>query len=197
MKPFSTFLDLLGKIEDPRRAEGKLYRLPHVILFAILASIAGANSYRSVHTFIRVHLPRLRKLFRLKWRRAPAYTTIRGILLQLDPAGVERVFREHARVLCAHENIPRAQHRHIAVDGKTLCSSFDQFEDRKAAHVLSAFASGLALILAHVECDEKSNEIPAVQKLIAELGLPGSLLTVDAMHCQKKPSKRPLAPVST
>ena len=90
MKPFSTFLDLLGKIEDPRRAEGKLYRLPHVILFAILASIAGANSYRSVHTFIRVHLPRLRKLFRLKWRRAPAYTTIRGILLQLDPVGVER-----------------------------------------------------------------------------------------------------------
>lgn len=171
MKPFSTFLDLLGKIEDPRRAEGKLYRLPHVILFAILASIAGANSYRSVHTFIRVHLPRLRKLFRLKWRRAPAYTTIRGILLQLDPAGVERVFREHARALCAHENIPRAQHRHIAVDGKTLCSSFDQFEDRKAAHVLSAFASGLALILAHVECDEKSNEIPAVQKLIAELGV--------------------------
>src|SRR5215813_2260418 len=114
MKPFSTFLDLLGKIEDPRRAEGKLYRLPHVILFAILASIAGANSYRSVHTFIRVHLPRLRKLFRLKWRRAPAYTTIRGILLQLDPAGVERVFREHARALCAHENIPRAGHRHVA-----------------------------------------------------------------------------------
>ena len=57
MKPFSAFLELLGKIEDPRRAEGKLYRLPHVILFAILASIAGANSYRSVHTFVHEHLP--------------------------------------------------------------------------------------------------------------------------------------------
>src|SRR5215468_3549327 len=100
MKPFSTFLDLLGNIEDPRRAEGKLYRLPHVILFAILASIAGANSYRSVHTFIRVHLPRLRKLFRLKWGGAPAYTTIPGTLLQPDPAGVNAVFREHARA-CA------------------------------------------------------------------------------------------------
>ena len=127
----------------------------------------------------------------------PAYTTIRGILLQLDPAGVERVFREHARTLCAHEKIPRGEHRHVAFDGKALCNSFDQFEDRKAAHVLSAFASGLALILAHVECDEKSNEIPAAQKLIAELGLPGSLLTADAMHCQKKPSKKPLALGST
>jgi hypothetical protein len=27
----------LAEIEDPRRAEGKLYRLPHVVLFAILA----------------------------------------------------------------------------------------------------------------------------------------------------------------
>ena len=45
-----------------RRAEGKLYRLPHVMLFTILAAVAGANSYRNVHTFVDVHLPRLRKL---------------------------------------------------------------------------------------------------------------------------------------
>lgn len=42
---------------------------------------------------------------------------------------------------------------------KTLRGSFDNFEDRKAAHVLSAFASGLARTLAHLDCGEKSNEI--------------------------------------
>jgi hypothetical protein len=41
---FSPFIDLLAEIEDPRRAEGKLYRLPQVVLFAILAIVAGANS---------------------------------------------------------------------------------------------------------------------------------------------------------
>jgi len=197
MQPFAAFLDLLGKIEDPRRAEGKLYRLPHVILFAILASVAGANSYRSVHTFIDVHLPRLRKLFDLKWRAAPAYTTIRWILQQLDPASVELVFREHATALSEPDKVETGEHRHIALDGKTMRGSFDHFDDRKAAHVLSAFASGLALILAHIDCDEKSNENPGVQKLLAELGLPGSLRTVDAMHCQKKPSRRQPAPAST
>ena len=44
MVPFDPFVDLLTEIEDPRRAEGKLYRLPHVVLFAILAIVAGANS---------------------------------------------------------------------------------------------------------------------------------------------------------
>ena len=37
MGSLTPFLTLLSEIEDPRRAEGKLYRLPHVVLFAILA----------------------------------------------------------------------------------------------------------------------------------------------------------------
>src|SRR6185369_8196535 len=88
-----------AEIEDPRRAEGKLYRLPYVVLFAILAIVAGANSYRTIHSFIDVHLARLRDVCGLKWRKAPAYTTIRGILRQLDAASVEAAFRRHAAAL--------------------------------------------------------------------------------------------------
>lgn len=85
MPSLTPFLALLAEIEDPRRAEGKLYRLPHVVLFAILAMVAGANSYRAIHSFIDVHLARLRGSFALSWRRAPAYSTIRFILQQLEP----------------------------------------------------------------------------------------------------------------
>ena len=44
MTSFSTFLALLGDIHDPRRKEGKLYDLAHVLLFSILAIVTGANS---------------------------------------------------------------------------------------------------------------------------------------------------------
>ena len=70
MAAFGSFVDLLTEIEDPRRAEGKLYRLPHVVLFAILAIVAGANSYRTIHSFIDVHLARLRDAFGVKWRKS-------------------------------------------------------------------------------------------------------------------------------
>ena len=93
MASFSPFVDLLAEIEDPRRAEGKLYRLPEVVLFAILAIVAGANSYRAIHSFIDVHLAQLRDAFGMKWRKAPAYTTIRGILRQLDPASAKPLRR--------------------------------------------------------------------------------------------------------
>ncbi len=37
--------------------------------------------------------------------------------------------------------------------------------------------------------DYKSNEIPAVQELIEVLDLKGSVVTADAMHCQKETAK--------
>ena len=114
---------------------------------------------------------------------------MRGILQRLDPAELERAFRRHAEGL--DQSCAAAPSRFIAIDGKTLRQSFDAFADRKAAHVLSAFAVDHQIILAHEVVDEKSNEIPAVQTLIATLGLSGRVFTLDAMHCQKNLRNRP------
>ena len=139
------------------------------------------------------HLKRLNKAFKIGWKRAPAHTAIRYILQGLDPADVEKVFREHAADLNSSEAAPGK--RILAFDGKALTlrqalrGSFDAFNDAKARQMLSAFAVDTALVLAHIEIDEKSNEIPAVQKLLEELDVAGHIVTLDAMHCQKKHSK--------
>ncbi|HEY6269148.1 MAG TPA: ISAs1 family transposase [Candidatus Acidoferrum sp.] len=186
---FDRFLSHLGTIPDPRRAEGKLYKLPHVLLFAILAIVTGADSYRGIHTFIKTHRRRLNKAFKIAWKRPPAHTAIRYILQGLKPADVETVFREHAADLNGCE--APAGTRMVALDGKALKGSFDAFNDTKARQILSAFAADTALVLAHIEIDEKSNEIPAAQKLLEELDVAGHFVTLDAMHCQKKPLKLP------
>ena len=191
MNSFSSFLALLSDVADPRRKEGKIYKLPYVLLFSILAIVTGANSYRSLHTFMETHLDRLNAAFGLSWKRAPAYTAIRYILRGLDPEVIEQVFRKHAAVLqpgkleANASGGGKAKMRTVAIDGKVLRHSFDNFNDRKAAQILSAFSTGSALILAHVEIDDKSNEIPAAQKLMSELNLAGCIVTLDAMHCQK------------
>ena len=187
MKSFARFLSLLATIRDPWRAEGKLYQLPHVLLFSIFAIVSGANSYRGIRTFIKVHRQKLNKAFKINWKKPPAHTAIRYILQGLTAPDVEKAFREHAANLNVDAGDLGA--RVIAFDGKTLKGSFDSFNDAKAKQVLSAFAVDTALVLAHIEIDEKSNEIPAVQKLLEELDVAGHIITCDAMHCQKKPSK--------
>ncbi len=195
MKSFERFLSLLSTIPDPRRAEGKRHQLQHLLLFSILAIVSGANSYRGIRTFLVAHRQRLNKAFKLKWKKAPSYTGIRYILQGLSATEVEKVFRAHAANL--NLDAPDSNARVIAFDGKTLKGSFDNFNDIKAKQVLGAFAVDTALVLAHIEIDEKSNEIPGVQKLLEELDVAGHIVTCDAMHCQKKRSKPPPLPTRT
>ena len=49
-----TLLEALQSIPDHRRAEGKRFDLATVLLYAILGMVAGANSYRQMHEFIRI-----------------------------------------------------------------------------------------------------------------------------------------------
>jgi hypothetical protein len=75
---FAPLLGLLADVPDPRRAQGQIYKLPHVLphvlLFSILAIMTGANSYRGIVTFIDVNRRKLNAAFGLKRRRAPAHT---------------------------------------------------------------------------------------------------------------------------
>ena len=195
MKSFEHLLSLLATIPDPRRAEGKLYQLQHVLLFSIFAIVSGANSYRSLRTYFKVHREKLNEAFGIDWKKPPTHTTIRYILHRLSAAEVERTFREHAANLnCAPAG---ANARVVAFDGKTLRGSFDAFNDTKARQVLSAFAVDTGLVLAHIEIDEKSNEIPAMQALLRELDLADHIVTADAIHCQKKLSRPPTPPRPT
>jgi hypothetical protein len=192
---FAPLLGLLAEVPDPRRGQGQLYRLPDALLYSILAIVTGCNSYRGIVTFIDVHRHRLNAAFGLKWRRAPAHTAVRYILQGLDPAAVETIFRRLAALLQAARATPRQGS--IALDGKTLRGSLDNFHDRAAAQVLSAFATDTALVLAHVDIAETSNDIPAAQTLLAELGVPADKFgTLDARHCQENISASPRKPTS-
>ena len=182
MVPFAGLLAALEQIPDPRRRQGQRYSLAPLLLFAVLAVLAGATSYRRIRLFIGVHRERLNAVFGASFRRAPAINTLRTLFHALDPTEIEAAFRDHAEQLGDATAAPGR--RVIALDGKTLRGSFDHLDDQAAAQVLSAFASEAALILAHREIAE-GDEVAAAQALIEQLGLRGVLFTADALHCQK------------
>ena len=69
----------------------------------------------------------------------------------------------------------------MAIDGKTLRRSFDRAQG--PLHLVSASEQGLAL--GQREVDGKSNEITAIPALLETLSLKNSIVTLDAMGCQK------------
>jgi hypothetical protein len=187
-------LECLKTIGDPRRPQGRLYPLAPLLLVSVLAVLSGATSYRQIARFIDAHRLRLNDWLGLQWQRAPAHTAIRYAFVKLSPEAVEAAFRAHSAALAAVSDPPEDC---IAVDGKTLKGSFDAMAEKRAAQVLSAFTHTQQIILGHISIQAKSNEIPAAQQLIEELGLRGRVFTLDAEHCQKKPSRSPERPATT
>lgn len=183
MVPFSHLMAALADIPDPRRAQGKRYPLPYLLMFTVLALLSGARSYRGIITFLGQRRDHLNQHFGVTLKRAPAINTLRTILQTLDTETLEAAFRHHAQALMPADE--KGERPVIALDGKTLRGSFDHINDRKAAQTLTAFASDAAIVLAHTEIDDKSNEIPAAQQMIRDLGLTGVVFTADAIHCQK------------
>ena len=177
----ASLLEVLRSIPDRRRAEGKRFDLATVLLYTILGMVAGANSYRQMHEFIRVHRQRLNEAFGLALRYAPSYTGLRDILQGVDPKALEVAFRTHANALAPASTGMVA----IAVDGKTLRGSFDAFADKKAAHMLSALRHADQIVLGCLMVGEKSNEIPTAPELIEALGVKDCVFTLDAEHAQK------------
>jgi len=173
----------VGKITSALTAQGQRYPLAHLLLFTVLALLSGAKSYRGIVTLLEQRRALLNCHFGVNLKRAPVVNTLRTVLQSLDTEDLERAFRRHAKALLAAGTA--GEKPVIALDGKTLRGSFDHINDRKAAQTLTAFASASAIVLAHTEIDDKSNEIPAAQQMIRELGLTGVVFTADAMHCQK------------
>ena len=114
----TSLLEILRSIPDHRRAEGKRFDLAAVLLYAMLGMVAGANSYRQTHEFLRIHLQRLNEAFGLRLPYSPSYCGLLLILQGVDPTALEAAFRQHALSI----STPPASDGlvAIAVDGKTL-----------------------------------------------------------------------------
>jgi hypothetical protein len=98
-----TLQECLEQMPDPRRAEGRRYELSPLLMGPILAIACGATSYRKGYRFLAAHRRRVIAVFGGRWKRAPAYPTVRHGLRELDPTALEAAFRAHRQArLAAH-----------------------------------------------------------------------------------------------
>ena len=177
-------VEMLSYVTDARREQAKRYGLANILLFCIFGFLCGAKSYKTLCSFIEERFALLQSAFPSKMKRAPAASTLWRIVGLVDGGTLEAVFRRHAAM--QHAALDGGQGEVVAHDGKSLKGSYDKARDKKMSQLFRAFAVGTKIILGHVAVMVKSNEIPAMQALVRELGLAGMLCTADAMHCQIK-----------
>lgn len=71
------------------------------------------------------------------------------------------------------------------IDGKTVRRSFDRSRNQGPLHIVSAWSYDRRLVLGQRQVAEKSNEITAIPELLDTLDIKDTIVTLDAMGCQK------------
>jgi predicted transposase YbfD/YdcC len=177
----------LSVVEDPR-CQGKIeHRLIDILVIAVCAVIACAESWDDIALYGRSKLAWLRTFLDLP-NGIPSHDTFRRVFMLIDPDAFERGFAAWAGSL-----VDSFEREVIAIDGKTLRRSFDRSRERSPLHLVSAWASEQGLVLGQRRVHEASNEITAIPELLDQLALENSIVTLDAMGCQTAIAEQILA----
>ena len=176
--PLDQLLIRFAVLADPRVERQQRHVFVEVVVLTIVAFLANCNDWVSVERFAKARLKWLRTFLKLP-NGAPSHDTIGRIFAMLRPEELAEIWEEWTREICADLGLQQ-----VALDGKTMRGSGS--DKHKALHVVTAFATANGLALAQEVVDAKSNEITALPELLRRLDISRSIVTIDAMGCQKE-----------
>jgi predicted transposase YbfD/YdcC len=169
-------------LSDPRHPRNRKHLLVDIMVIAVCAIVCGCDGPTAMHRWAKERSDWLAQHLRLP-NGIPSRDCIRRLLIAVKPAAFQRCFQDwitHAAVGGA-----AGPDRLVAIDGKSCRGSHDAGRNLGPLHIVSAWASEEGVALGQVATDAKSNEITAIPQLLEQIELPGALITIDAMGCQK------------
>jgi len=168
----------LAKVKDPGRTKcGHIrHKLEDIIMIGLCTLICDGSDFVDMEEFGKAREDWLHKFLELP-NGIPDSDTFRRVFERLEPEMLSE---------CLYDWLfsNRSEGSVIAVDGKTICGSGNN--EHRAYHVVSAFVAENQMTLGEITTEEKSNEVTAVPELLESLNIEGSIITADAMSCQKK-----------
>ena len=174
MKKLS-LMEVLSGIEDTRRNRSVMYPLHEILIIMLFAVICGATSYAKVEMFGKSRQEWLKRFLKLE-NGIPDACTFRNVIKEIDTEKLHEIFCKWMK------SVIKEVYGVVAIDGKQARRTKDA--KKKALHVVSAFSAEYGLVIGQLACEEKSNEITAIPKLLKILEIKGCIVTIDAMGTQ-------------
>jgi predicted transposase YbfD/YdcC len=170
-------------LSDPRHLRNRKHRLVDIAVIAVCGIVCGCDGPTAIHRWAK-HRESWLALHLALPNGIPSRDCIRRLLVVLKPEAFQRCFQ--AWIAGAIVIDADTSGRLVAIDGKTCRSSHDSAKGLGALHIVSAWASEEGIALGQVATDAKSNEITAIPQLLEQIDLADTLITIDAMGCQKE-----------
>lgn len=174
----AALLDHFAQVEDPRDVRRILHPLPEVLFLVVCGTIADCDDYEDIAAWGAAHLNFLREHLPYE-HGVPGERWLTILMNRINPGLFAAAFADWVR-----ESWPEKAGL-VAIDGKTSRRSHDRGAGAGPLHLVSAFATTARLVLAQEAVPDKANELaaipPLLERLGAEDGLKGALVSIDAI----------------
>jgi hypothetical protein len=162
----------LSRVPDPRRRQGKRYRLPGLLGMLTLAAVHGEGSLRGMWLWCCAHWDQIAEVFDL-WgtKGPPSYGALWNLMATIDA-------EELGRALSAEG----VQEEGISVDGKVLRGSKRATEP--ALQVITAVGNRYRRVLGQLNVAGKDSVETSIA-LLQELAVEGKVVSLDAGLLQR------------
>lgn len=171
-------------MKDTRQQWKIKHKLSDIVIIVMLSILTGHNDFEEMVIFAEARIDILRKYIELK-NGIPHKDTIKRVIAILDPNVLNLIFYKWLAEIVTVKRKKTIEEidRIIAFDGKTICGSNDIHN--RALHILTSFDTNNELVLGQLPVDVKTNEITVMPELIDLLELKDTVITADALNCQK------------
>jgi hypothetical protein len=178
--------DYLKEVSLTKKFRGYYYNPIKMLFVWISGTICGQKTMKDCWIWANSEKARNLLYYEIGLKRMPCYSNFTILLEKIDSKSLEKQYRKWIKLLLP-ENLTE---KVISFDGKTVKTTANMSNFEQCVHIVSAYATELGLTLGQLAVDDKTNEIPTVQKLIKELDLEGTIVVADALNCQKKQRKQ-------
>jgi predicted transposase YbfD/YdcC len=186
----SSLLGMLEQVPDRRKSRGKIYKLSFILAVSLVATLAGASSFRQIRDQVADMSPSLLRKLGGLWcffrRRVgyPSERTIRRVLEHIDAAALDRIVGAWLRSVAR----PVADGvLALALDGKVCKGAWT--DDNGQFTLFSAMLHQQAVTIAQVQVPADTNEITQVKALLEATPIQDGeqvVVTIDAAHTQQE-----------
>ena len=128
-------------LADPRATRRCDHRLIDILVIAVCAVIACAESWEDIELYGRSKQAWLKTFLALP-NGIPSHDTFRRVFMLIDPDAFEGCFTRWAQSLTS-----KVEREVVAIDGKTVRRSGSRRHDHGPLHLVSAWASEQGLVL--------------------------------------------------
>lgn len=123
--------DFFSEIPDPRRKKGRRHSLATVLSISVAAVLCGMVGYKAIAGWAKDLGQKSRARFRCRYKDynylIPSRTTIRDVLIRVDPVALDNALQRWNEQFGIHDE-------GLAIDGKTMRKAID--EDGRQTHIL-------------------------------------------------------------